>query len=125
LRRALALAEPEGYVRTFVDEGKSMAALLRYALSQGVAPGYVGQLLAAFGESAGVQPLAEPLTAREFEVLRLIVDGLKNQEIADRLVISIATVKRHISNIYAKLGVHRRTQAIARTQELDLLKQRA
>jgi LuxR family maltose regulon positive regulatory protein len=123
LRRALALAEPEGYVRTFVDEGKSMAVLLRYALSHGIAPSYAGQLLAAFGESAGVQPLAEPLTAREFEVLCLIVGGLKNQEIADRLVISIATVKRHISNIYAKLGVHRRTQAIARTQELDLLKQ--
>jgi LuxR family maltose regulon positive regulatory protein len=121
LKRALTLAEPEGYVRTFVDEGTPMAALLRQALVRGIAPRYVGRLLAAFGEPAAAQPLPEPLTGRELEVLRLIVAGLTNQEIADQLVISVATVKRHITNIYGKLGVSHRTQAVARAQELDLL----
>jgi len=121
LRKALALAEPEDYVRIFVDEGAPMAALLRRALSQNVAPNYVGRLLAAFEEPAALSPLVEPLTRRELEVLRLIADGLKNQEIADRLVISVATVKRHVTNIYGKLGVGRRVQAVARAQELGLL----
>jgi LuxR family maltose regulon positive regulatory protein len=121
LKRALTLAEPEGYVRTFVDEGAPMAALLRQALARGIVPRYVSRLLAAFGEPAAAQPLPEPLTGREFEVLRLIVAGLTNQEIADQLVISVATVKRHITNIYGKLVVSHRTQAVARAQELDLL----
>ncbi len=131
LDRALTLAEPEGYVRTFVDEGPPMAALLsqileaqrkgRHALSQGMAGHYASRLLTAFREPAAVSPLVEPLTPRELEVLRLIAYGLKNQEIADRLVISVATVKRHITNIYGKLGVGRRVQAVARAQELGLL----
>jgi LuxR family maltose regulon positive regulatory protein len=121
LERSLTLAEPEGYVRTFVDEGVPMVRLLRRAASQGVAPGYVSRLLAAFGRAAGTPSLVEPLTAREREVLCLIAAGLKNQEIADRLVISVATVKRHVTNIYGKLGVSRRIQAIAQAQELGLL----
>jgi LuxR family maltose regulon positive regulatory protein len=121
LERALSLAEPEGYVRTFVEEGAPMAGLLREALSRGIAPGYTGKLLAAFGETAAAQTLAEPLTQRELEVLRLIAAGLRNQEIADQLIISVATVKRHITNIYGKLGVSHRTQAVARAQELDLV----
>jgi len=121
LERSLALAEPEGYVRTFVDEGAPMAALLRHALSQGIARNYVSRLLAAFGEPAAASPLIEPLTAREREVLCLIAAGLKNQDIADCLVISVATVKSHVTNIYGKLGVSRRIQAVAQAQELGLL----
>lgn len=121
LERALRLAEREGYVRTFVDAGPPIAELLQRALSRGITPDYVCRLLVAFRETAVAQSLAEPLTGRELEVLRLIVGGLQNQEIADQLVISRATVKRHISNIYGKLGVSRRTQAIVRAQELGLL----
>lgn len=121
LGRALSLAEPEGYVRTFVDEGAPMAALLRQALSQGIAPHYASRLLAALKVPAVTQALVEPLTPRELEVLRLIAAGLRNQEIADQLVISMPTVKRHISNVYTKLDVHSRTQALARARELDLV----
>jgi LuxR family maltose regulon positive regulatory protein len=78
-------------------------------------------MLTAFGEPAAVSPLVEPLTQRELEVLHLIADGLKNQEIADRLVISVATVKRHVTNIHGKLSVSRRTQAVAQAQKLGLL----
>ena len=121
LERALLLAEPEGYVRTFVDEGPAMATVQRQALSRNVAPGYVGRLLVACEETSGHGRLVEPLSKRELEVLRLVAAGLRNQEIADQLVISVATVKRHLTNIYGKLGVSHRTQAVARAQELDLL----
>jgi LuxR family maltose regulon positive regulatory protein len=121
LKKALSLAEREGYVRTFVDEGIPMAVLLRRALAQSIAPDYARRLLAAFDEPAAGPVLVEPLTRRELEVLRLIADGLKNPEIADHLVISVATVKRHVTNIYGKLGVSRRVQAIARAQDLGLL----
>jgi LuxR family maltose regulon positive regulatory protein len=126
LERALSLAEPEGYVRTFVDEGEPMARLLRRALAQGLAPSYVASLLAALGEEAmplppGEQPLVEPLTQREIEVLHLIAAGLSNQEIAQELVIALSTVKSHINHMYGKLGVKSRTQAVARAQELGLL----
>jgi LuxR family maltose regulon positive regulatory protein len=126
LERALAMAEPEGYVRTFLDAGPGMVPLLRRARSRGLAPGYVARLLEASGQPplsqpSVDQPLVDPLTLRELEVLSLIAGGLRNQEIADQLVISLATVKRHISNIYGKLGVSHRTQAVARGQELGLL----
>jgi LuxR family maltose regulon positive regulatory protein len=126
LERALSLAEPEGYVRTFVDEGEPMARLLRRALSQGIAPNYVARLLAAFGEeveltSSAMESLIEPLSERELEVLRLVVAGLSNPEIAEELVIAVSTVKSHINHIYGKLGVESRTQAVARAQELGLL----
>jgi LuxR family maltose regulon positive regulatory protein len=121
LKRALSLAEPEGFVRTFVDEGPAMATLLRQALSRKVAPGYVGRLLVACEGPAGQRRLVEPLSKRELEVLHLIAAGMRNQEIAEQLVISVATVKRHLTNIYGKLGVSHRTQAVARAQELDLL----
>jgi len=121
--RALALAEPEGYVRIFVDEGIPMRDLLRDAVARGIGGGYARRLLAAFLD--GAQPiavaagftvagLAEPLTPREIEILRLIAAGMRNQEIADRLVISLSTVKRHIANTYGKLGVDHRTEAVAR-----------
>jgi len=137
LKRSLTLAGPEGYVRTFLDAGPGVVTLLRQALARGIAPRYVGRLLAATDATAqrvagGVLPLAHfqtiseqspaaSLTSREAEVLGLIAAGLRNQEIADQLVISLATVKRHISNIYGKLGVSHRTQAIAHAWELGLL----
>jgi LuxR family maltose regulon positive regulatory protein len=143
-RRTLSLAEPEGYVRVFVDEGAPMAELLELAARNGIAVDYVRELLAAFDRErsrsqvsgfrlgAGVtvdlkpetlQPetLFEPLSARELEVLHLIADGLSNREIAGRLTIAVGTAKRHVSNIYAKLDAHSRVQAVARAQELGLL----
>jgi len=124
LGQALALAESEGYVRTFLDEGEPMARLLREALSRGIVSRYASRLLAAF-EKASVSPatarLIEPLSERETEVLRLIVAGLSNGEIAAELVIATSTVKSHINSIYGKLGVVRRTQAVAKAQEMDLL----
>jgi LuxR family maltose regulon positive regulatory protein len=126
LEHALSLAEPEGYVRSFVDEGEPMARLLRRALTQGIAPGYAGRLLAAYGKSAAVaspvsQPLVEPLTERELEVLHLIAAGLSNGEIARELVIAVSTVKTHVNHIYGKLDVKSRTQAVAQAQALELL----
>jgi LuxR family maltose regulon positive regulatory protein len=134
LQRALTLAEPEGFIRIFVEEGPPAARLLQAALDRGIAPGYVRRLLAAFppGESraapSGSQvdqsALFEPLSERELEVLQLIADGLTNREIAARLFLSLNTVKAHTRNIYGKLDVHSRTRAIARSQELGLLPRR-
>ncbi len=130
LERALALAEPEGYVRIFIDEGEAIRDLLRHATAEGIASSYTRHLLSAFdkpaqpgstGAQAAVGQLAEPLTGREVEVLRLIAAGMRNQEIADHLFISLATVKRHIANVYGKLGVTHRTEAVARANDLKLL----
>jgi LuxR family maltose regulon positive regulatory protein len=132
LDRALALGEPEGYVRTFVDLGAEMAHLLRQATGRGVGGSYARQLLgtieaeldqlfAAPSASAAAEALIEPLTDREHEVLRLIAAGLTNQQIAEELVIAHSTVKTHINNLYGKLDVSRRTQAVARARELGLL----
>jgi LuxR family maltose regulon positive regulatory protein len=132
LERALALAEPEGYVRIFVDEGPPMARLLYEALSRGAAPNYVRRLLAAFPvaeleqtDSPKAQTarsdLIEPLSERELEVLQLIAKGLTNPEIASRLFLSLHTVKAHAHNIYGKLGVHNRTQAVTRARTLGVL----
>jgi LuxR family maltose regulon positive regulatory protein len=130
LERALMLAEPEGYVRLFMDEGAPMLALLRQAHARGMAPGYVTTLLAASGWQGAVasplhasraSSLIEPLTEREREVLQLLGAGASNRDIASRLVLSVGTVKKHISNICGKLSVQSRTQAIARARALDLL----
>ncbi len=132
LERALALAEPEGYVRVFVSEGQPMARLLYKALSRGIAPDYVRQLLAAFPDIEPDQigppktqvpesELVEPLSEREIEVLQLIAEGLTNQEVATRLYLSLHTVKVHARNIYGKLGVKNRTQAVARGKALGIL----
>ncbi|HVO71087.1 MAG TPA: LuxR C-terminal-related transcriptional regulator [Aggregatilineaceae bacterium] len=130
LGQALALAAPEGYIRVFVDEGPPLARLLYQALERGLYPDYVGRLLAAFPsvDTARSVPqrardvaLIEPLSARELEVLRLIADGLSNQEIAQRLFLSLRTVKYHSGNIYGKLGVKNRTQALRKARELGLL----
>ena len=122
LERALSFAEPEGYVRTFIDEGAPMAALLRTAASRGIALDYVSKLLAAFGEVAFPSvPLIEALSERELEVLRLLAAGLSNREIGAELFLAVGTVKKYTSNIYGKLDVHKRTQAVARAKELGLV----
>lgn len=126
LREALALAEPEGIVRPFVEQGDAMRDLLREAAKRGVAPRYAGQLLTSFrasGESVAraPQPLAEPLTDRELEVLSLLAEGLANREIGQRLFISLPTVKSHTRNLYDKLGVHGRAAAVMRARALGLL----
>jgi LuxR family maltose regulon positive regulatory protein len=129
LCQALLLAEPEGWVRTFVDEGAPLAHLLSEVDPQ-CAPAYVTRLLTAFGPSTSAsistsapspQPLVEPLTDRELEVLQLIAAGMTNQEIAARLTVSVNTVKTHARNLYGKLDAGNRTQAVARARELGLL----
>jgi LuxR family maltose regulon positive regulatory protein len=132
LGAALALAKPGGFVRLFVDEGVRMARLLSKALARGAEPAYIRRLLAAFPvaepEYAPSAPASgpesewvEPLSAREREVLQLIAEGLSNQEIAARLYLSLHTVKVHARNIYAKLAVTNRTQAVARGRALGIL----
>jgi LuxR family maltose regulon positive regulatory protein len=126
LERAISLSEVEGFVRLFVDEGDPMARLLHRARAHRMGGPYLSVLLGAAGETISetrtpVQGLIEPLTPREREVLQLIADGCSNPGIAAKLVITIPTVKRHITNIYGKLGVRRRTQAIALGRELKLL----
>jgi LuxR family maltose regulon positive regulatory protein len=125
LERALTLAEPEGYVRIFVDEGPPMASLLREAAKQGTTPNYVSRLQVAFGNTEGTSPvkqlLIEPLSEREFEVLRLLGTELNGPEIARELLVSLHTIRTHTQHIYSKLGVHNRRAAIRRAEELDLL----
>jgi LuxR family maltose regulon positive regulatory protein len=125
---ALALAEPGGFIRLFVDEGLPMAHLLSEAAALGIMLDYIGKLLAAFeaeehrsGISPPSQPLVEPLSPRELEVLGLIAQGLSNREISERLFLALATVKGHNRRIYGKLHVRRRTEAVARARELGLL----
>jgi LuxR family maltose regulon positive regulatory protein len=126
LRRALALGEPEGYVRVFADEGPALVALLAEQ-PQSV---YGRRLLAASGQpmpdpaiaAEPVAPAGEPLRPRELEVLRLIATGLSNQEIASQLVLGRGTVKTHVNNLFRKLDVTSRTQAIARARQLGWLR---
>jgi LuxR family maltose regulon positive regulatory protein len=125
LERALALAEPEGYVRIFVDEGAPMTALLEATAELGMASTYVRRLLKAFGHAeprtAANQALLEPLSERELDVLRLLGTDLGGPDIARELVVSLNTVRSHTRNIYAKLGVNDRRAAVRRAAELDLL----
>jgi LuxR family maltose regulon positive regulatory protein len=133
LRKSLGLAEPEGFMRVFLDEGRPMEALIQLTSVdvEGTLKGYTEKLLDAFesisreagtsGGSSQPERLVESLTRREVEVLELIASGLSNQEIAERLVLSEGTVKTHTHNLYGKLGVSSRTRAIARAKELHLL----
>jgi LuxR family maltose regulon positive regulatory protein len=133
LARALSLAEPEGFLRVFVDEGGPLRELLRYAVVRGLGGASATRVLSAFEPAASptareatprgaAVPVAAPaLTARELEVLRLIAAGLRNQEIADRMAVAPATVKRHVANAYGKLGARHRTEALARARELRVL----
>lgn len=127
LDQALKLAEPEGYVRIFADEGAPMVRLLTEANSQGILLEYTRKLLDASkageakGDSTASQLLIDPLSERELEILSLIANGLKNKEIAEQMVISLNTVLYHTKNIYNKLGVNKRTQAVLKARELNLL----
>jgi LuxR family maltose regulon positive regulatory protein len=124
LSRALTLAEPEGYVRTFVDEGPPMAVLLEAAANHGIAPNYVRHLLTAFGKAAGRTPvkqvLSEPLSERELDVLRLLRTELTGPDIARALMVSLPTLRTHTNNIYIKLGVNNRRAAVRRAEELGV-----
>jgi LuxR family maltose regulon positive regulatory protein len=129
LKRALRLAEPEGFVRLFVDEGPPMARLLDEAAARGTVPHYTQRLLTAFRLAAAAQTRrrdarsasAQLLSEREREVLRQIADGLTNREIADRLYLSVYTVKAHARSIYEKLEANNRTQAVAKARQLGVL----
>jgi LuxR family maltose regulon positive regulatory protein len=127
LGEALTLAERGDMIRTFVDEGASMAQLLQEAASQGVMSDYLRKLLAAFeAEKLGdivtpTQPLVEPLSPRELEVLQLLAEDLTNREICERLYLALDTVKGHNRNIFAKLGVKNRTQAVYKASSLGIL----
>ncbi len=130
LKKALTLAEPEGYIRMFVDEGSPMAQLLLEAAARGIVPGYAGKLLAAFEsmklKSAdkpnplSTQFLVEPLSERELEVLKLLRSDFSGPEIAQQLSVSINTFRTHTKNIFIKLGVNDRLAAIRRAEELNL-----
>lgn len=129
LKRALDVAEPEHHVQVFVAEGKALHELLKAAITEGIGGDFARQLYAAISKTAahtdrvhrGEGVLIEPLSNREIEVLRLIAAGMRNQEIADHLYISLATVKRHISNMYGKLEVSHRTEAVAKANDMNLL----
>ena len=125
LRRALDLAEPEGYVRVFLDEGPPMAALLTSLRDRGVSSSYVHELITAFGRgersSSFNQDLVEPLSGREIQVLRLLATDLDGPAIARELVVSLSTIRSHTKAIYAKLGVTSRRAAVRRAEELNLL----
>jgi ATP/maltotriose-dependent transcriptional regulator MalT len=139
LQRALALAEPQGFVRIFVGHGAPIAALLREAHACGIAPAYIERLLRAFPRTEGLglrtehnapqssvhspqsSILMEPLSTREREVLRLLANGMDNAQIASALAVAVSTVKAHTNHIFGKLGVHSRLEAVLRAQELDLL----
>ena len=137
LEIALSIAESGGFVRILVDEGEPMLRLLRQAATRGIAPEYVSRLVAAFEQPAHhggvaslaqphrppplVQPLAEPLSERELDVLRLLATGLSNPEIAEQLYVASSTVRSHLKSIYGKLNVHKRWDAVRRAEELGLL----
>jgi len=131
---ALALAEPGGFIRIFVDEGFPMTQLLSEAVARGIMPDYVDRLLAVFGAeeqrskvksylppAPPAQPSIEPLSQREVTVLQFMAQGLSNREISERLFLALSTVKGHNRNIFDKLQVQRRTEAVARARELGLL----
>jgi LuxR family maltose regulon positive regulatory protein len=130
LGKVLVRAEPEGFIRLFIDEGKIMVQVLSEALSLGIMPDYVSKLLAAFDmetQKSTDQPdyppssrLIEPLSERELEVLRLLHSELSGPEIAERLIVSLNTLRTHTKNIFNKLGVNNRRSAVRRAEELDL-----
>jgi LuxR family maltose regulon positive regulatory protein len=124
LQRAVTLAEPEGYVRVFVDAGPPIASLLTAAAKQGIARSYVRRLLAALGKTDHnrlKQALIEPLSERELEVLRLLGTDLDGPDIARELVVSLNTIRTHTKHIYAKLGVNNRWAAVRQGKQLNIL----
>jgi LuxR family maltose regulon positive regulatory protein len=142
LTQSLAIAEPGGFVRPFVDLGSPMADLLKKCIKQNIAVSYIGHILGAFRDEnkkairngamrpaaqtalVGSQPLVEQLTVREQEILNLLVGRLSNKEIAAKLFIAPTTVKKHLNNIYGKLGVSNRRQAVEKSEALGILSSR-
>ncbi|NRS50597.1 LuxR C-terminal-related transcriptional regulator [Brevibacillus sp. HB2.2] len=120
MKDALVIAEPGGFIRTFVDEGSQMKRILRDATVHRTMPRYIEKLLAEF-ESHHADSLIEPLSERELEILQLIEKGLSNRDIAQQLFLALSTVKGHNRNIFDKLQVQRRTEAVARARQLGLL----
>jgi len=126
LEQALISAEQEGYVRVFVNEGDRMKTLLCEAEARDIAPDYVPKLLAAFEtdhiqmDTSSVPALIEPLSGRELEVLRLLKTELSGPEIAAELTIALSTMRTHTQNIYSKLGVSNRREAVHKAEELNL-----
>jgi LuxR family maltose regulon positive regulatory protein len=138
LAEAVRLAQPEGYIRSFVDEGLPMAVMLSSLRASKHGKGksgndamtrYLDRVLASFPQNfagdrhTAQQPLLDPLSVREQEVLALLARGASNQEIAEALVITLDTVKRHVSNILSKLGVSNRTQAVARARAFRIIQE--
>jgi LuxR family maltose regulon positive regulatory protein len=128
LRPALELAEPEGYVRVFLEEWTATRPLLAAARAEGSRPEYVTILLAAgagnslaAAPAAGAVPLVESLSPRELEILRLVAGGATNRDVADALVITVGTVKSHLNRIMGKLGARNRVEAVAKAQALGLV----
>jgi LuxR family transcriptional regulator, maltose regulon positive regulatory protein len=131
LSEALTLGEPEGFIRTFVDEGKLLTPLLRKVLAQGTASGYATKLLSIIETEDRMRQTrlyvdnsrvaSGILSDRELEILRLVAAGLSNKQIADNLVISLSTAKRHVHNISGKLNARSRTEAVARARESELI----
>ncbi len=125
LNRAVAFAEPEGFARTFLDEGPAMTSLLRVAARRRDAPAFIQTLLAVGAQPDRPAPaqhgLVEPLSQREIEVLRLLRSDLDGPDVARELVVSVNTLRTHTKNIYAKLGVTSRRAAVRRAEELGLL----
>jgi LuxR family maltose regulon positive regulatory protein len=136
LAHGLALAEPQGYVRLVLDQGQGLVPLLREAVARGISAKYAGELLSALElEVSGPRvsegaltpqiqehpPLVETLTEREMDVLRLLPTELSSTEIAEELCVAKSTVRTHVKNIYGKLNVHRRWEAVRRAQEAGLL----
>ena len=128
LEQAVTLAQPGRFIRVFVELGPRMAALLRLLANRGMVSGFVEQVLAAFPDSRldddKIENLVEPLTRRETEVLGLLAERLTNKEIAQKLIISPLTVRKHASNVYQKLGVSGRREAVAEAEALDILRTR-
>jgi len=129
LERAIILAEPEGFMQVFLNEGDAIGSVLSRCLSLGIQPAYVTTLLQAINpqedeDSSDVDPnqlLIEPLSNRELDVLQLMAQGHTNKAIADELVIAVSTVKKHVNNIFGKLTVSSRTQAVTRARDLNIL----
>jgi LuxR family maltose regulon positive regulatory protein len=125
LSKALKLAQPQGYIRTFVEVGDELVPILADAAGRGISPEYIEKILTVMNARHGATPsstgLVETLSQRELEVLECVSRGLTNREIAEELVISRGTVKTHVHNICGKMGVRNRTEAVKRAIELRLL----
>jgi LuxR family maltose regulon positive regulatory protein len=130
INSALAIAEPEGNLYPFLREGELLIDLLQYAASRGLFVSFIGEILRAYNGGAqfggrrqveGNEDLISPLTAREFQVLCLLAVGLSSTEIARELVISVGTARTHIKNLYRKLDVHKRVEAVSKAKELSLI----